>query len=95
MAGSCDPSNHYNALNCVRGHRILREWVDDTNENKKNWVVDVKTFFDIAHCYFLDRVYLCKCTAPLRKCEYCRSIWLAVHSAYYFAYRNKKRNDVS
>ena len=44
MAGSCDSSNHYNALNCVRGHRVLREWVDDPNENKNNWVVDVKTF---------------------------------------------------
>ena len=78
------------AFPCAREHNVLEEWLDDHGK-QMFWVVDVKTFFDVAICHVLDREIRCKCNKMYHKCDYCISITPGLYSAFYFSYKNKKK----
>lgn len=60
----------------------LHDALDEKICNKIVWVVDAKTFFDIAICIAKSRSQVCKCEVE-KKCD-CKSINSGIYAACCF-----------
>lgn len=60
------------AVCCNQSYSVIKESLNEFGR-KVFWIVDAKTFFDIAICYIQARETRCKCNLG-HKCNYCKSI---------------------
>ena len=82
------------AVCCNCSHTVIKETINEFPGPKVFWIVNAKTFFDIAICFAKARTTKCWCELKNHKCNYCKSINPGLFAAFHFYYKNLKQKEV-